>query len=90
MRTQTYLYVKENRKDIPILPPDLALCLKLISSNCPCLEHILMVPKVFEPLKFYCNLKKKTILPRTDVRSILCANTWNTLYSLCKNLLAAH
>ena len=25
-----------------------------ISSNYPCLEHISMVPKVFEPLKFYC------------------------------------
>ena len=34
--------------------PDLALGLTLISSNYPCLEHIFMVPKVFEPLKFYC------------------------------------
>ena len=24
------------------------------SSNYPCLEHIFMVPKVFEPLKYYC------------------------------------
>ena len=36
------------------MPPDLALWLTLISSNYPCLEHILMVSKVFEPLKFYC------------------------------------
>ena len=34
--------------------PDLALWLTLISSNYLCLEDILMVPKVFEPLKFYC------------------------------------
>ena len=26
----------------------------LISLNYPCLEHILMVPKVLKPLKFYC------------------------------------
>ena len=25
-----------------------------VSSNFPCLEHNFMVPKVFEPLKFYC------------------------------------
>ena len=36
------------------MPPDLALCLTLIRSNYPCLEHIFMVPKVFEPMKFYC------------------------------------
>ena len=28
--------------------------LTLISSNYPCLEHIFMIPKVFEPLKFHC------------------------------------
>ena len=50
----TYVNIKENKKKIPIMPPDLALWFKLISSNIPCLEHILMVPKVFEPLKFYC------------------------------------
>ena len=27
-----------------------------ICSNYPCLKHIFMVPKVFEPLKFYCIL----------------------------------
>ena len=50
----TYLHVKENREDILIMTPDLALLLTLISSNYPCLEHIFIVPKVFEPLKFYC------------------------------------
>ena len=28
----------------------------LISLNYPCHEHIFMVPKMFEPLKFNCNL----------------------------------
>ena len=37
------------------MPPDLALRLTLISSNHPCLEQIFMVPKVYEPLKFYCS-----------------------------------
>ena len=36
------------------MPPDLALWLTLISSKFPCLEHIFMVPTLFEPLKFYC------------------------------------
>ena len=45
--------MQENRKDIPILPSDLALWLTLISSNFPGFEHIFMVPKLFEPLKFY-------------------------------------
>ena len=27
----------------------------LISKNYPCLEHLFMVPKVFEPLKFDCS-----------------------------------
>ena len=49
-----YLYIKEKRRDTLIMPPDLVLWLTLISSNYPCLEHIFMVPKVFEPLKFYC------------------------------------
>ena len=55
MRTQTYLHVKENRKDIAIMPSDLALWLTRIRSNYPSREHIFMVPKVFEPLKFYCS-----------------------------------
>ena len=53
MRIHKYLRVKENRKYIPIMPPDLALLLTLISSNYPCLEHIVIVSSVFEPLKFY-------------------------------------
>ena len=36
------------------MPPDLALCLTLNSSNYPCLEQIFKVPKVLEPLKFSC------------------------------------
>ena len=43
------------RKYIPTMPPD-TIRLTLISSNYPCLEHISMVPNVFEPLKFYCKL----------------------------------
>ena len=35
------------------MPPDLALLLTLISSNYAYLEHIFMVLKVFEPVKFY-------------------------------------
>ena len=53
-----YLHVKENRKDIPSMPPDLALRITLISSNYPCLELIFMVPKVFEPLKYDCICRK--------------------------------
>ena len=37
---------------------DPALWLTLISSNCSCLEHIFMIPKVFEQLKFYCIICK--------------------------------
>ena len=36
------------------MSPGLALSSTLIGSNYPCLEHIFMVPKVFEPLKFDC------------------------------------
>ena len=49
----TYLLIGENRKDTTIIPPDLVLRLIIISSNYPCLKQIGMVPKVFEPLKFY-------------------------------------
>ena len=38
------------------MPPDLEQCVTLNSSNYPCLERIFIVPKVFEPLKFYCIL----------------------------------
>ena len=40
--------------------PDLALWLALISSNYPCLKHIFMVQKVFEPLKFDCISNKQS------------------------------
>ena len=36
------------------LLPDLAACLTLSGSNYPYLEHIFMVPKMFEPLKLVC------------------------------------
>ena len=36
------------------MPFGLALWLTYISLNYPCLEHIFMIPKLFEPLKFYC------------------------------------
>ena len=58
MRTTIYLHVKDKRKYIPIMPPDLGQGLRLISSNYPCLKLIFMVPKVFEPLKFYCIYNK--------------------------------
>ena len=41
-------------KEILIMPPNLALLSTLNGSNYPCLELNFMVPKVFEPLKFYC------------------------------------
>ena len=51
----TYLYLIEDRKDIPKLfpfAPYLALWWTLGSSNYPCLDQTVMVPKMFEPLKF--------------------------------------
>ena len=55
IRKHNIPHVKENQKYIPIMPADLAVWLTLISSNYACLEHIFMVPKVFELLKLYCN-----------------------------------
>ena len=40
MNTHKYLHVKENRKYIPIMPPDLAPLSTFIGSNYPCLELI--------------------------------------------------
>ena len=54
MRTHNIPSCKRKSKDFPILPPVLALCLTLTSSNYPYLEHISMLSKVFKPLKFYC------------------------------------
>ena len=47
-------FILQKIKEILIMSPDLALLSTLIGSNFPCLEQIFMVPKVFEPLKFYC------------------------------------
>ena len=47
-----YLHIKENQTDRSILPPVLAILLTPTSSNYSYLEHIFIVPKVFEPLKF--------------------------------------
>ena len=52
--TQNTFMLKKIDNISLFMSPDLALWLTLISSNFPCLEHIFMVPKVFEPLKFYC------------------------------------
>ena len=54
MRTHNIPSYYRKIKVILIMPPDLALLSTFIGSNYPYLELILMVPKVFEPLKFYC------------------------------------
>ena len=41
------------------MPSDLALLSTLNGSNYPCLELMFMVPKVFEPLKFHCNVQPR-------------------------------
>ena len=43
------------------MPPDLALLSTLTGSNYLCLELISMVPKVFEPLKFYCIIYSRAL-----------------------------
>ena len=48
------------------MPPDLALFSTLIGSNYPCLELIVMVPKVFEPLKFDCKYHVNTMQVNDD------------------------
>ena len=54
MRTNNVPSCYTLSKGYPYYVSDLALWLTLISSNYPYLEHIFMVPKVFEPLNFYC------------------------------------
>ena len=54
MRTHKIPSYYEKSKYTLIMPPDLALWLTFVSSNYPSLEHIFVVPKVFEPLKFLC------------------------------------
>ena len=68
--TQYIFMLTKIWKYIPIKPPDLVLWLSLISSNNPCLEHIFMVPKVFEPRKFYC-IVRYTKLSVKDLLKLL-------------------
>ena len=56
MSTHNIPSCKKNRKDIPIMPPNLAPLATFVVSNYRCLELIFMVPKVFESLKFFCSL----------------------------------
>ena len=49
----------------------LALWLTLVSLNYPCLEHIFKVPKVFEPLKFYCSVDPVNTTPQQNARAQL-------------------
>ena len=64
------------KSEILNMPSDLALLSTLISSNYPCLELIVMVPKVFEPLKFDCILilfeshKRKLALRHIQTRKM--------------------
>ena len=55
MRTHDIPPCWRNSRDIPIMPLVLTLWLIPISSDNPCIEHLFMVTKVFEPLKFDCN-----------------------------------
>ena len=61
MRTLSILYLIEDQKEVPTLSPIASspgamITITLNFSNYPCLEQILMVPEVFEPLKFAFNL----------------------------------
>ena len=51
--------------------------INLISSTYPCLEHIFMAPKAFEPLKLYCYKAKSsdTEVPFLDLR--LCISDYH-------------
>ena len=62
MKIHNILLCYTKSKHILTSPPDLVLeKLTLISSNYPWLGHIFMVPRVFEPLKFYYILKIKRL-----------------------------
>ena len=67
------------------MPPDLALCLTLISSKYPCLEHIFMVPKVFEPLKFHCMVRVGLIYTHIRYMSMckLDQHSWAHIRNQC-------
>ena len=75
MRTHSippcYRKIKEILIIHPDLAPDLALLSTLTGSNYPCLELIFMVPKVFEPLKFDCNIMYEILmLPVTFTKAL--------------------
>ena len=72
-KTDTHTYTRKQKKkkknknkkkkplNYPHLPPDLPLWLNLSDSNCPCLEQIPMIQKMFEPLKFVCMYMKRPL-----------------------------
>ena len=54
MRTHKLPSYERKSKIYPSYASQPGNMVKLISSKYPCLEHIFMVPKVFQLLKFYC------------------------------------
>ena len=78
-KKQYTFMLKENRKDTFIFPHDLALWLALSSSNYPCLEHVLIVPKLFEPLKFHCT-PKYSIHDGSQVKATSMFEWYNYIY----------
>ena len=81
MRTHSITSYNRRSKDIRIMPPELALELTHLSSNYPCLVHIFKVPKVFEPLKFYCIYKQniKILMRYNLVSGEICKNLGQAL-----------
>ena len=71
------------------MPLDLALLSNLTGSNYLCLELISMVPKAFEPLKFYCIWTRHLsfVFDHTDVKMIL---RISLLVSLYINMLSVY
>ena len=78
-----HTFMLKKWKITPILPPDLELWLTLIRSNYPCLEHNFIVPKVFEPLKFYCNFQTGT--PDLS-HTIICTPPQDSYSTICFSL----
>ena len=63
MEPTIYLRVKENRKYIPIISPDLTLRVTLISPNYPVSNIISWFQlQVFEPLRLYCSISSIEML----------------------------
>ena len=82
---------KIEKKNIPIMPPDLTLWLALNSSNYPCFEHMFMVSKVFERLKFYCitlyvSSTQKKHYVNVDSSYALTSRSFNVICLLVKSL----